>query len=531
MVQQVNKGTVGDLQGKVLDMEVNRESGQEKAGEGQSPIRQFFQGRCVFITGATGFIGKVLVEKIARCCPQIERMYLLMRPKRGMNPEERLQNLLKSELFKVVREKNPSFHEKISVVYGDIENPYLGLSEDDLEMVKQKVSIIFHSAARVRYDDHLRIAAHHHLTATKRLMKLCREMANLVSVIYVSTAYVHREPDYTVPEKVVACDMTPDELLHALEWMDDETVSKITPFLLREKFNNYFLTKALTENIIAENHKDIPVSIVRPCVVGSTWKDPFPGWCDTLQGPSGLLLAAAKGFLRTLFSIPGLTIALIPTDVVVNTMIASAWFVATKRSQDELLVVNCVHDDDKLLPAGEQMLQAALEKREEYPLYNIYRYPDFTLYYSRTLYKIHDFFDQLIPAYLIDFFLYIFTGKPFMVKLYRRIESIYNVFVLVAIKPWIMKNEKFHVVKDSLIGEDKEVFDMDMSTIDWPDYIDICMRGGRKYLAHEDPSNIPYARRKAKIWWFVTTVLKWMIIFGLMYYIFCRFLGSYIDDI
>lgn len=530
MVQQVNKGTIGGLQGKVLDVEVNEQSERAKAGEGQSPIRQFYRGRSIFITGATGFIGKVLVEKIARCCPEIERMYLLLRPKRGMNPQERLEKLLKADLFRIVREQNPSYHEKITVVYGDIENPNLGVGDHDLEILKEKVSIIFHSAARVRYDDHLRVAAHHHLTATKRLMELCRQMPKLVSVIYVSTAYVHREPDYTVPEKVVPCDMTPDELLHALQWMDDETVSKITPFLLRDKFNNYFLTKALTENIISENHKDIPLAIVRPCVVGSTWKDPFPGWCDTLQGPGGLLLAAAKGFLRTLYSIPGLTLAVIPSDIVVKTMITTAWFVAQKR-QRELFVVNCVHDDDKLLPAGEQMLQAALDKREDYPLYNFYRYPDFTLYYSRTLYKIHDFFDQFIPAYLIDILLYIFTGKPFMVRLYRRIESIYNVFVLVAIEPWIMKNENFHALKNALKGTDKESFDMDMNSLDWADYIDICLRGGRKYLAHEDESNIPLAKRKAKIWWFVTTVLKWIIIFGLMYYIFCRFLSNYIDGV
>ena len=34
-----------------------------------SAIAEYFKGKCIFITGATGFIGKQLVEKIVRSCP------------------------------------------------------------------------------------------------------------------------------------------------------------------------------------------------------------------------------------------------------------------------------------------------------------------------------------------------------------------------------------------------------------------------------------------------------------------------------
>ena len=44
-----------------------------------SDIVGFYRGRSVFITGATGFMGKVLVEKLLRSCPGIERIYLLIR--------------------------------------------------------------------------------------------------------------------------------------------------------------------------------------------------------------------------------------------------------------------------------------------------------------------------------------------------------------------------------------------------------------------------------------------------------------------
>lgn len=61
---------------------------------GESPIPQFYHGRQILVTGATGFMGKVLVEKLLRCCPDIDKIYLLMRPKKGQDPTKRLDELL-----------------------------------------------------------------------------------------------------------------------------------------------------------------------------------------------------------------------------------------------------------------------------------------------------------------------------------------------------------------------------------------------------------------------------------------------------
>lgn len=34
-----------------------------------SEISRFFDGKSIFITGATGFIGKQIIEKLLRSCP------------------------------------------------------------------------------------------------------------------------------------------------------------------------------------------------------------------------------------------------------------------------------------------------------------------------------------------------------------------------------------------------------------------------------------------------------------------------------
>lgn len=57
-------------------------------------IPAFYAGRSIFITGGTGFMGKVLVEKILRTCPDVGEIFLLMRPKKGLSIDDRLRRML-----------------------------------------------------------------------------------------------------------------------------------------------------------------------------------------------------------------------------------------------------------------------------------------------------------------------------------------------------------------------------------------------------------------------------------------------------
>ena len=61
-------------------------------------IVDFYAGRTVLVTGATGFMGKVLLEKLLRSCPTITRIYVLIRPKKGLSVEMRLTQLLESKV-------------------------------------------------------------------------------------------------------------------------------------------------------------------------------------------------------------------------------------------------------------------------------------------------------------------------------------------------------------------------------------------------------------------------------------------------
>lgn len=62
-------------------------------------IPTFYSAKSVFITGATGFLGKALIEKLLRSCPNIKEIFLLIRAKNSISINERLRQLLTSPVI------------------------------------------------------------------------------------------------------------------------------------------------------------------------------------------------------------------------------------------------------------------------------------------------------------------------------------------------------------------------------------------------------------------------------------------------
>ena len=53
-------------------------------------IRDFYKDKTLLLTGATGFVGKVVLEKIFRSLPDIKKLYILVRPKKGVLIKDRV---------------------------------------------------------------------------------------------------------------------------------------------------------------------------------------------------------------------------------------------------------------------------------------------------------------------------------------------------------------------------------------------------------------------------------------------------------
>ncbi|XP_007555407.1 fatty acyl-CoA reductase 1-like [Poecilia latipinna] len=65
---------------------------------GMASIPEYYAGKSVLITGATGFMGKVLVEKLLRSCPDVKALYILVRPKAGQSMKQRVSDMMKCKV-------------------------------------------------------------------------------------------------------------------------------------------------------------------------------------------------------------------------------------------------------------------------------------------------------------------------------------------------------------------------------------------------------------------------------------------------
>jgi fatty acyl-CoA reductase len=70
-------------------------------------IKEFYKDKTIFITGTTGFVGKVVLEKILRSLSDFKVIYIMVRPKKGMSNLQRLEEIFSSEIFNPLFKLNP----------------------------------------------------------------------------------------------------------------------------------------------------------------------------------------------------------------------------------------------------------------------------------------------------------------------------------------------------------------------------------------------------------------------------------------
>uniref|UniRef100_A0A1B0DE70 Fatty acyl-CoA reductase n=1 Tax=Phlebotomus papatasi TaxID=29031 RepID=A0A1B0DE70_PHLPP len=145
-------------------------------------IADFFRGREIFITGGTGFLGKAIIEKILYSCPDVKRIYLLLRCKKSVSVCDRLVKFKSNQIFNRVRERDESLLDKIEALPGDSMCLKLGLSEEDIEKM-ENVSVIINSAASVRFDEPLGQAVFMNTRSARELCLIAEKLKNLKVLI------------------------------------------------------------------------------------------------------------------------------------------------------------------------------------------------------------------------------------------------------------------------------------------------------------------------------------------------------------
>ena len=93
-----------------------------------------------------------------------------------------------------------------------------------------------------------------------------------------------------IDEKIYPIDTDPELLLKNLLSMPLDELIKKTQSIIGQYPNTYTFTKSLTERIINKEKGQYTVTILRPTIIGSSFKEPFPGWVDTVSAAGALYL-------------------------------------------------------------------------------------------------------------------------------------------------------------------------------------------------------------------------------------------------
>lgn len=144
-----------------------------------SEINKWYSGKNVLVTGATGFVGKCLVEKILRVIDEIGDIYVTIRGSARESFQKRKDNFINHIVFKNLSERNPDALKKIKIIESDLLDPNLNLTDSDRKTLCENVSIIFHCAADVRFDKPLVDEFETNVLGTKRMLDLAENVKNL----------------------------------------------------------------------------------------------------------------------------------------------------------------------------------------------------------------------------------------------------------------------------------------------------------------------------------------------------------------
>ncbi len=484
-----------------------------------------FRGSNVFITGSTGFIGKALLHKLLSAC-DVHHVYLLLRPKKGQDPQQRLCALLKLGVFK---ELAPDLLSRVHAVCGDMTMPGLGLKPQDLRTIRESVSFVFHSAATVKFDEELPAALTMNVEGTRTMLELASTMEKLRAFVHVSTAYAH------VNRKVVGERLYLEEEALSFNKVAAKVAAEASlTEILGEWPNTYTFTKAMAEQLLQEYSKQLPLAVVRPSIVVAADKEPMPGWVDNLNGPTGehfietkgsirneflfrsdheqcrvfthaphwndrfcvfctgMIAGAGVGLLRTLHVLGDKVADLVPVDCVIDVMVTAAAAVATpKESNERPLIVNCTSGQTNPMTWGDLERLGLLHILRN-PFENVVWYPGGHFRRCRRAHKIAQVLFHHAPAFVADALLFV-AGRPrFVSRVVAKMERAAALLEYFTTRDW--KWDCHNMCQ--LMQRASPDFAFDLQGLDWNEFMGDYVRGVRRFVLKQEPSTLDRSRTR-----------------------------------
>lgn len=482
-----------------------------------SKLEKFYDGKNIFITGSTGFIGKVFLVKLMHSLSNCGQVYIMLRAKKGISSRERFNKMLLEEPFTPAagngcidgglqgkQSQSNNFRNQLSaidwgkivLVEGDMRCSGLGIEEQMKEQLFNTVNIVFNIAASVKFNAPLKQNLEDNYFGTRNLLELSTKFKKLISFVHVSTFYVNTHLSH-VEEIVLPMEKDFEKTAHLIKNTQCSELDKISETLMENRPNSYVYTKAMAENLVYSYQHRLPLCIIRPSITMPSYKDPFPGWIDNFNGPMGAYVLGCLGICRNFeFNYRGVC-DLIPVDFVVNSMLAVAER-TTRIAKHDLKVYNCSTSSLKPITWG-QWLESTRPTVFDAPPYKMLRIPIRVPKHTTRLSLFVGKISELLFAYFVDFILFMLGIKPRLLKLTKKLHRGQELMKHFATTAYTCSNDNLIAAYNELHPDDRSKFCFNPRELNWNEYFIKSYFGTRRLLLREDISNIPKSVRKMKM--------------------------------
>ncbi len=332
----------------------------------------------ILLTGVTGFLGQAVLQSLLENFPAV-RVTALVRPKGVQTGRKRLEGLLRKPVFTSWGERvgadevRRAFDERVDILEGDL---------TDMPAIEQRIDTVIHSASSVSFDPPIDEAFRTNVGGARNLYEALLASGQDPHVIHVSTAYVggiskglrqegslvhdvdwraEHEAALAAHHRVEAQSRTPETLRSQMlaarvrqgkmgpkavaaaaeelrtTWVHDRLVDYGRTRAQSVGWTDiYTFTKAMAERVAEDlwasaGHR---VSFVRPSIIESALRRPYPGWIDGYKVADPLIMAYGRGLLPEFPGLADSILDIIPVDFVVNVIVALATQKVDRRGDE-----------------------------------------------------------------------------------------------------------------------------------------------------------------------------------------------------
>ncbi len=322
-------------------------------------LAPIFRETEILLTGANGFLGKVILALLLDRFPEVKRLHVLVRPRPGLSSADRFaQEVLDSPPLQplVRRAGREALLDRINVLSGDASMPLAGLDPGQVRALAGQVGLVLNCAGLVDFFPPVDLSLRANVDSVERLLELCGQLD--AKLLHVSTCYVAGEADGLVEETepvigyyprrsgphdtsfsagavLTDCREAASAAGDGLEAAERATALTALGRVQAAKWgwvNTYTFAKSLGEQVLA-SQSEVPYAIVRPAIVESALQYPFPGWIEGGRTAAPLALMALGGLLDWPAR-PDLSLEIVPVDLVAAATLAVAGALLSGNSRE-----------------------------------------------------------------------------------------------------------------------------------------------------------------------------------------------------